>query len=137
MQDVGYLPSKILVPSPARHYWRRPLCRGLLGLPRARSRALGKGGLCRGPALGALGKEAFAEGLALGKQTALGKINLCRGPSPRQIWPHGSRWPLASVFAECPPSGTRQRFFIFYFKFSLPRFIGQALGKDPLCRGPG
>ena len=39
------------------HYWRRPLCRGLLGLPRARSRALGKGGLCRGPALGALGKS--------------------------------------------------------------------------------
>ena len=38
------------------HYWRRPLCRGLLGLPRARSRALDKGGLCRESAPGALGK---------------------------------------------------------------------------------
>ena len=39
-------------------------------------------------------QQAFAEGLALGKQTALSKINLCRGPnpqqiSPRQIWPDG------------------------------------------------
>ena len=31
--------------------------------------------------------------------------------------------------------GPRQRFFIF-FKYSLPRAIGQALDKDPLCRGP-
>ena len=101
------------------HYWKPILCRGLLGLPRARSRALGKGSICRGPAPGALGKEAFAEGLALGKETTLGKINLCRGPSPRQIWPDGSRRPLALIFAECPPSGTRQRFF-----FNI------------LCRGP-
>ena len=49
------------------HYWKRVLCRGPEDLPRAKSQALGKDTLCRGPATGALGKEAFAEGMALGK----------------------------------------------------------------------
>ena len=39
------------------HYWKRVLCRGPEALPRAKSRALGKDTLCRGPATGALGKE--------------------------------------------------------------------------------
>ena len=73
----------------------------------------------RGLDLGHSIKGVFAEGQpqepsaklgpqqrGIGKETALGKINLCRG---------------ASVFAECPPSGTRQRFFIFL---------------NILCRGP-
>ena len=53
-------------------------------MPRARSRALGKGSICRGPAPGALGedrpsakkrpsvKQIFAEGLALGKYGRMG-----------------------------------------------------------------
>jgi len=53
------------------HYWRRPLCRGLLGLPRARSRALGKGGLCRGQP-----QEPSAK-------ICPWQTSLCRGPGPR------------------------------------------------------
>ena len=121
------------------HYWKPILCRGLLGVPRARSWALGKGSICRGPAPGALGKDrpSAKRPLPSGKETALGKINLCRGPSPRQIdsrqiWPDGSRRPLASVFAECPPSGTRQRFFILFFKI----FFAEGHWPSPRQRSP-
>ena len=46
-------------------------------LPRARSRALSKGALCRGPAPG-----------ALGKQTALGKL----APDKYGRMGHGGHW---------------------------------------------
>ena len=104
------------------HYWKRVLCRGPEDLPRAKSRALGKDTLCRGPATGALGKErpsakrplsrvrpsaktgprqikSFPRTVALGKD-ALGKL----GPLG-----HGGHFP--SSFAEGHPLGPRQRFF--------------------------
>lgn len=56
----------------------------LCALPRAKSQTLGKDTFCRGPAPRARGKEAFAEGPALGKD-ALDKFGLMghggQGPS--------------------------------------------------------
>ena len=74
------------------------------------------------------------------QRQALGKINLCRGPSPRQIgpcqiWPDGSRRPLASVFAEYPPSGTRQRFFIFFLNFFCREPLAKPSAKIPFAEG--
>ena len=124
------------------------LCRGPEALPRAKSQALGKDTLCRGPATAALGKErpspkrplprvrpsaktgprqikSLPRAAALGKDV-LGKL----GPLG-----HGGHFP--SSFAEGHPLGPRQRFFScatrlfgkFFFK-SLPRALDQALGKD-------
>ena len=39
-------------------------------------------------------------------------------------------------FAEGPDPEPSAKIF-YFLKYSLPRAIGQALGKDPLCRGPG
>ena len=72
--------------------------------------------VCRGLDLGHSAKALFAEGQP---QEPSAKIGPRQRNGPRKIWPDGSRWPLASVFAECPPSGTRQRFFL-----------------NILCRGP-
>ena len=83
------------------HYRRRPLCRGLH--------------------FGHSAKGVFAEGqpqepsAKIGPRQRNGPRQNKSLPRARQIWPDGSRRPLASVFAECPPSGTRQRFFIFIF----------------------
>ena len=54
---LGRTIEDMIFSSPTTDYRRRPLCRGLVGLPRARSRALRKWGLCRGPAPGDLGKD--------------------------------------------------------------------------------
>ena len=102
-------------------------------MPRAGYRALGKGNLCRGPALG---KRFFAEGRpsANASSPRAGpsvKAHLCRGPGPRQR--RGSRrrgpWVMAALgvrlcrgpgvkpsakrcqrptFAEGPPACPRQ-----------------------------
>ena len=96
------------------HYWKRMLCRGPEALPRAKSRALGKDTLCRGPATGALGKErpsakrplprvrpsaktgprqikSLPRAAALGKD-ALGKLGpLGHGGHSRQALPRATR----------------------------------------------
>ena len=72
-------------------------------LPRAKSRALGKDTLCRGPATGALGKEqpsaktgprqikSLPRAVALGKD-ALGKLGpLGHGGHSRQALPRATR----------------------------------------------
>ena len=95
-------------------------------MPRAKSRALGKDLLCRGPpteTLGkikALGKDAFGprQRKALGKD-ALGNFS---------VLSNGSRAP--SAFAEGHPSGPRQKFLIFFLQNSLPRAFPVALGKE-------
>ena len=98
-------------------------------LPRAKSRALDKDTLCRGPATRALGKErpsaktgprqikSLPRAEALGKDV-LGKL----GPLG-----HGGHFP--SSFAEGHPLGPRQRFFIF-FKILCRGPRSTALGKD-------
>jgi hypothetical protein len=63
-------------------------------LSRARSRALGKDTLCRGPATETLGKgkPSAKRPLALGKADALGKLDpLGHGGHPRQALPRASR----------------------------------------------
>jgi hypothetical protein len=75
------------------------LCREPEALPRATSRALGKGhSLPRASPKSprqrlALSKEAFAEGQALGKERPSTKTIFAEGHGPRQIWPVGSRRP--------------------------------------------
>jgi len=115
------------------HYWKLVLCRGPEALPRAKSRALGKDLLCRGPPTEALGKSPRQR-------------RLCRGPGPRQrkalgkdalgnfsVLSNGSRAP--SAFAEGHPSGPRQRFLIFFYKI-LCRGPRKGPRQRPLCRGP-
>ena len=74
--------------------------------------------------------------LALGKEMALGKINLCRGLNM-------AGWVTAATgvsLCRVPAVRHSAKIFIF-FKYSLPRAIGQSLGKDflfflnILCRG--
>ena len=97
--------------------------------------------LCRGPNLGHSAKTLFTKGppqrpsakkdprhLALGTD-ALNKLGLLG---------YGDRDP--STFTEGQPLGPRQSFFwpsslakVFYFFYSLPRAIAQALDKEPLC----
>ena len=118
-------------------------------MPRAKSRALGKDTLCRGPATGALGKE------RLSTKTGLRQIKSL--PALGKLGPLGHDGHFPSSFAEGHPLGPRQRFFFpvqpgysaIFFK-SLPRALDQALGKDffktsfsakfffinRLCRGP-
>ena len=120
------------------HYWKRVLCRGPEDLPRAKSRALGKDTLCRGPATGALGKERPST------KRPLPRVRPSAKTGPRQIKSslgklgplgHGGHFP--SSFAEGHPLGHRQRFFFpvkpafsaIFFK-SLPRVLDQTLGKD-------
>ena len=110
----------------SHHYWKPILCWGVLSLARARSRTLGKDSICWRPVLGALGKDRPSTKRPL---PALGKINL------RQIWPDGSRRPLASVFAECPPSDTRQRFFIFLKKILCRGPLARPSAKIPFAEG--
>ena len=102
-------------------------------MPRAKSRALGKDLLCRGPPTKALGKEKPSaktplprvrpsakkgprQKISLLKAEALGKDAL----GNFSVLGNGNRAP--SAFAEGHPSGPRQRFLIFFYKI--------------LCRGP-
>ena len=77
------------------------LCQGPKALPRAKSRALGKDLLCRGPA--------FAEGLTLGKERPSGSWPSAKTPSailvcwltaaePRQPLPRANRQALGKGF---------------------------------------
>ena len=112
------------------HYWKRVLCRGPEALPRAKSRALGKDTLCRGPATGALGKEAFAEGTALGKDKPTANQIFAEGRGPRQIRPVGSRRPFSVKLCRGPPVRPSAKVFFpcatrLFGKFFLS-----------FCRGP-
>ena len=135
-------------------------CRGPEALPRAKSQALGKDTLCRGPATRALGKErpsvkrhlprvrpsaktgprqikSLPRAAALGKD-ALGKL----GPLG-----HGGHFP--SNFAEGHPLGPRQRFGKFFLSLcrgpqtrpSAKIFLKPVFGQifffiNRICRGP-
>ena len=90
-----------------RHYWRRPLCRGLLALPRAISRALDKGVLCRGPAPGALGKARPSAKKPLSRAWKRPSAKWPDGPRQNVRMGHGGHW-----------------------RHSLPSARRQALGKD-------
>ena len=117
-------------------------------LPRAKSRALGKDTLCRGPATGALGKERPSakrplprvrpsaktgprQIKSLPRAATLGKLG------PRQIRPVGSRRPFPVKLCRGPPVRPSAKVFFpvqpgysaIFFK-SLPRALDQALGKD-------
>ena len=91
----------------------------------------------------ALGKEAFADGTALGKDrpTANQIFAERRGPRqrcPRQIRPVGSRRLVPVKLCRGPPVRTSAKVFFFcetifcgkFFFKSLPRALDQVLGKD-------
>ena len=86
----------------------------------------------------ALGKEAFAEGMALGKDRPTANQIFAEGRGPRQIRPVRSRRPFPVNLCRGPPVRPSAKIFFscatrlfgkFFFK-SLPRAIDQALGKD-------
>ena len=123
------------------------LCRGPEVLPRAKSRALGKDALCRGPDTRALGKERpSAKRPRPSAKTGPRQIKSLpraegRGPRqrcPRQIRPVGSRRPFPVKLCRGPPVRPSAKVFFPVkpgysakkkFK-SLPRALDQALGKD-------
>ena len=105
-------------------------------LPRAKSQALGKDTLCRGPATGALGKERPSAKRPLPRvRPSTNQIFAeGRGPRqrcPRQIRPVGSRPPFPSSFAEGHPLGPWQRFF-----FLWNQFFGNVFLKKVFAEGP-
>jgi hypothetical protein len=110
-----------------KHYRKPILCRGLLGLRTAGSRALGKGSICRGPAPGALGKSRTS----------------AKRPLPRAR-PSAKKRPSAKqIFAECLALGKYGRIgYGGHLRQSLPIAYRQALSKVffiflyILCRGP-
>ena len=96
-----------------QHYRKLDLCRVRRGLPRGKTRALGKDPLCRAPNP-ALGKGRFAECLTLGKLRHSAKkfFAECRalgkhGHSAKSA--RGQTASMAVTFAEYLPLGTRQR----------------------------
>ena len=132
------MPNKIL---PGNHYRRRALCRVPV--------ALGKGSFALGKAFAECntrqrasvesppGKGCFAECQISGTRQRFDVVGrrstpsiflktLCRVPQLRHS---AKKSVFLNLFAECHSTDTRQRVFLFFFKFSLPSAMVIALGK--------